>query len=297
MRCVAWESGGRCLAATSQGLAFWNGTEWLPAKGARVPDPDCIRFVRRLAPGLWLIGGDGAFLAVYGTDGVTEVLSSSDSAVSFTDADGDLADLAVLVGAQEGLAPSLFAVCGRRWLRPASLGEVASISGISRMSDEAWLVAGRAPAGGFIARYEPLMWNVTRLAAPECRAYLATAARAEIGVAVAVGTQGRTIRIASDGPVVATIPGEPDLSAVAVDPGGGAWAASSGQLWLQRAQKTTSWNPVWHDASWETVPIVSVYADVGVVTAMTVDGGIVEGHLHMARSGDSEDTATMSDHD
>jgi len=281
VRCVAWESGGRCLAATNRGLAFWNGTAWLLAKSERLPDPESIRFVRALTPGLWLIGGDGGYLAVYGSDGVQEVLSRADSDVSFADADGDLADLSVLIGVQESSPPLLYSVCGRRWLRPASLSKAARISAICRSSDESWLVAGRAPDGGFLARYEPLMWTVSRLSVPACRAYLAAAARVDVGVAVAVGTQGRTIRFAPDGEVVSTIPDEPDVSAVAVDPGGSAWAASAGQIWLQRAQKPTLWNSIWRDESWAGVPIVSLHADIGVVTAMTVDGAIVEGNLPM----------------
>lgn len=279
VRSVAWESGGRCLAATNHGLDFWNGTSWQLANAQGLPDPASIRFVRRLAAGLWLIGGDGGYLASFGTEGVKEVLSSGDSEISFADADGDLADLAVLIGARETGPPLLYSVCGRRWLRPAALSKASRISAVCRTSDETWLVAGRAPEGGFLARFEPLMWNVSRLTAPGCRAYLAAASRPDIGVAVVVGAQGRTLRIASDGQTDAIIPGEPDVSAVAVDPGGGAWAACAGALWMQRAQKPATWNAIWGDASWETVPIVSVYADLGVVTAMTVDGGIIEGSL------------------
>ncbi|MBE7480139.1 MAG: serine/threonine protein kinase [Polyangiaceae bacterium] len=279
VRCVAWESGGRCLAATSHGLDFWNGTSWQLTKAAGLPDASSIRVVRRLPAGQWLVGGDRGYLSVLGPDGVKEELSSGDAEISFTDADGDLADLAVLVGSRESATPLLYSVCGRRWLRPAALSKAARVSAVCRTEDEAWLVAGRGPDGGFLARFEPLMWNVTLLKAPDCRAYLAAAARPDLGVAVAVGSQGRTLMLLPNGRIDATIPGEPDVSAVAIDPGGGVWAASAGRLWLQRAHHPQAWNSVWHDATWEGVPIVSVHADLGVVTAMTVDGGIIEGSL------------------
>ena len=36
------------------------------------------------------------------------------------------------------------------------------------------------------------------------------------------------------------------------------------------------WDVIWEDAAW-TVPIVSIFADLGGIVAMTADGGVIEG--------------------
>jgi hypothetical protein len=97
----------------------------------------------------------------------------------------------------------------------------------------------------------------------------------ETGAGIVVGAAGSTARITDEEPWVSVVPGEPDLSAVALDVGGQAWAASPGQLWLQPAAPGAEWRAVWRE-DWR-VPFVSVHADLGVVIAMTVDGAIIEG--------------------
>src|SRR5262249_4639791 len=60
IRGVAWDADGRAMAATSRGLAFWNGATWTEispekARGAspslQLPDPTGIRFVQRVGTG------------------------------------------------------------------------------------------------------------------------------------------------------------------------------------------------------------------------------------------------------
>src|SRR6185436_19435711 len=80
---VAWDGDGHCLAATDRGLSFWNGMAWRDAPLEGLPDPGGIRFVRRVAPGRWLVGGDAATFAVYTADGVSEVVRGADPSVRF----------------------------------------------------------------------------------------------------------------------------------------------------------------------------------------------------------------------
>ena len=54
------------------------------------------------------------------------------------------------------------------------------------------------------------------------------------------------------------------------------WVASRGQLFARDPASDPQWRPIWADPSWKT-PFVSVLADAGLVVAMTVDGGILEG--------------------
>jgi serine/threonine protein kinase len=277
VRSVAWDSDGRCLAATDSGLAFWNGTSWSAAPINGLPNPSGVRFVRRVGAGVWFVGGDEATLAEYSTSGVSKVIRGSDASISFTHASGTLADLTVLAGARSSAPPLLYALAVRHWLKPASLTKAAFIASIARLTDEEWLVTGRSVAGdGFIAVYSPLMWEVERKKTRPVRAFLGCAAQSDLGIGVVVGTAGTAVRIAGDVLTESTVPGEPDLSAVALDINGRAWAGSAGQLWVQQPESLERWVPAWSDSSFRA-PFISVFADAGSVIAMTADGAIVEG--------------------
>ena len=279
IRRVAWDGDGRCLAATGAGLAFWNGTSWLAAKHRVLPKPDNIHFVHRSGAGAWLVGGVGAFIAVYTTEGVTDVIHGPDSRVTLEEARGDINDLLVLVGTRGAEPPLLFGMSSGRWIRPATIERAASISSLAQLDDSRYLVAGRTRQHeGFVALYEPLMWEVKRVETPSSRAYLAVATRPDIRTGVAVGAHGRTVRINGDEITASTVEGEPDLSAVALDAAGRAWAASLGRLWVQLPDEPDRWRCAWSDSSWN-VPIVSVFASIGLVIAMTADGGILEGRI------------------
>ncbi|MEZ4228192.1 MAG: serine/threonine-protein kinase [Polyangiaceae bacterium] len=276
VRSVAWDGDGRCLAASNYGLAFWNGTNWESAPAQELPVKDGVRFVRRVGAGRWLVGGDQATICEYSTSGIGSVLKGPDPKVSFTHASGEMDDLAVLVGERSGEPPLLYAIAGGHWLKPAQLTKAESVNALARIGPEEWLVVGRAKDGyGFAVRYRPTMWSVEKLSLPRVRAFLGCAGVRETGSGVVVGATGRTARTTDEEPWVSVVPGEPDLSAVALDVGGRAWATSPGQLWLQAGAPGSEWRPVWRE-DWH-VPFVSVYADLGIVIAMTVDGAIVEG--------------------
>jgi eukaryotic-like serine/threonine-protein kinase len=285
VRSAAWDADGRCLAATAQGLAFWNGTSWLDVPTDGLPRPHGIRFVERVGPGVWLVGGDGGTIAYYSSSGVTSLLAADDPRVSFSAASGSLSDLAVLVGDRPGEPPLLFALAARRWMKPASLSPARNVTGIARLGDDRWLISGRARSGGgFAAIYTPLMFEVERIGASEVLAYTGCDAQPDLGFGVVVGTGGRALSVQGSSVTPSEVPGDPDLGSVAVDAGGRAWATSIGSVWLHRPEHDLSWTLVWQDLRW-TVPFVGIFADVGRVIALTIDGAVVEGRWEPTPSG------------
>ncbi len=82
-----------------------------------------------------------------------------------------------------------------------------------------------------------------------------------------------------------TVAGGHDLSASGIDAVGRGWAASAGKIWLRRtatlssrAMTTARWDAIWDEPRW-TMPIVSLFTDLGVVIGMTAEGGVIEGRV------------------
>ena len=282
IRSVAWDGYGRCLAATTDGLLFWNGTSWAAATAEGLKHPAGIRFVRRIGPGRWLVGGDNSTLAIYTTGGVSGVLQVPGEPRCFVSLSGDLDDLAVLVSTAESGPPAIHAFVAKRWLRPFMLDGVSLLSSLARVEDERWMITGRSvDGGGLVGIYSPLDWNMERLLTPNVRAFLASAGQPETGVGLAGGSEGAVVWRTGQRVFSETIDPSYDLSAAALGTDGRAWVAGGGRIWLQRGQGATSpapsfWDCVWAEDSW-LGPIVSLFTDLGVVVAMTADGGIVEG--------------------
>jgi eukaryotic-like serine/threonine-protein kinase len=287
VRGVAWDGDGRCLAATNQGLAYWNGSSWVDANVQGLPNPAGVRFVRRLAAGRWLVGGDDATLATVTTSGVSEVRRLRDDGTRFDFVSGELDDLAVLVRIVQGEPPTLCTMVGRRWLRPLPLSEVAVLSALARIDDGKWLLAGRGVDGrGFAAVYLPLEWEVLRMRTPHVRAFLASAGLPDSQVGLAAGAEGGVVW--SHGGVLSTetIDGGHDLSAVSLDAVGRGFAAGPGRIWMHQTLVPSDgvqppvgrWELIYSDPSW-TAPIVSLFTDLGTVIAMTADGGIITGRI------------------
>jgi serine/threonine protein kinase len=293
VRSVAWDGDGRAMAATNRGLAFWNGASWTLVPGDGLPDKSGIRFVQRTGAGRWVVGGDAAVLATYTTEGVTDVRHLANSPVAgFDRISGDLGDLAVLVGQSPGGPPTLCALTGKRWLKPLPLPDVAVLSSLARVSDAQWLIAGRAADGrGFTALYAPLDWEVTRLQGPTVRAYLACAGQSEREIGISTGADGAIVLRQGHEITHESIEGGWDLSATAVDAVGRCWAASAGRIWLRQEapplrEAGITWDSIWEDSTW-TMPIVSLFADLGGIGAMTADGGVIEGRaMRMTLIGD-----------
>jgi hypothetical protein len=119
------------------------------------------------------------------------------------------------------------------------------------------------------------MWEIEPLLVPDTRSIMSGASNAERVLALLVGSDGIAVRVDSEGALSSRVHSAPDLSACAVDVLDREWAASLGTLWT-RAGLGEAWRPAWSDVSWQA-PFVSVMADSGLVVAMTVNGGIVEG--------------------
>lgn len=359
IRSVAWDADGRCMAATSKGLAFWNGAGWsdvslaglpfageggrishhppspgpgrahtpppLPGRTGSIPPPAGragsipppagrpisapmaplggaqppshaitppappveIRFVQRVGAGEWLIGGENATFAWYTTEGIIDVqrLPHPAGFDRFDRISGDLDDLAVLLASPPGGPPTLCARSGRRWLKPLPLPEVAVVASLARIEDARWILAGRGADGSaFAGIYAPLEWSMERLDGLAARAYLSAAGLWEHDVGAAGGTGGSMIW-RQGGTVSHELVDESfDISATAIDAVGRGWAASAGRIWMRRlgsATKPARWDCIWSDPG-SVMPIVSLFADLGVVIAMTAEGGLIEGRVFKA---------------
>jgi serine/threonine protein kinase len=274
---AAWDTDGHCFAFTPSGPLFWNGHAWAGATGTLAELPRGMSFARRCEAGGWLVGGSGGTLAVFGTDGVHDIAQAPDPEVEFLDGSGRLDDLVTAVGRRRGQPLTLYAMSGRRWLKPLPLEGVASVAALVRWDDSRWIVAGRwSEGGGFAAIYSPMVWEMHALAIPATRALVGGAGNPDRELALVVGSEGLTVRIDAQGATTTRCHGQPDLSACAVDVLDREWVASLGTLWTRAPDLGETWRPAWSDTTWGA-PFVSLMAETGQVVAMTVDGGIVEG--------------------
>jgi serine/threonine protein kinase len=275
VRHVAWDAEGHCLAVTTRGLEYWNGTSWLLAfpEGLDTGKLQCASLVR---PGTWLVGGENGRVALLGSEPTPTVLSGP-STVTFTQAKGDPADLAVLVGEVPGLPPLLYTACANRFFRPLQLDAAARVTALSRIDDSRWLVTGRKADGtGLAAIHQPLDFHVELLDIPHTQALIGCGGQMDRGTAVAAGRQGMVIRVNSQGILATAVPEGPDLASAAVDVQGRCWVGGASQVWSLAPGVRGRWTRAWADPSWDR-PIVSLRADVGVVSAISVDGAILEG--------------------
>lgn len=283
---AAWDTDGRCFAMTPTGALFWNGTSWLPAPEVERALPNGMTFARRYEAGGWLLGGSGGTLALYNTDGVREILRAPDASLTFNHASGRFDDLLAAVGQRPGEAPTLWAMAARRWMKPLRLDGVSYVSTLLRLDDSRWIVAGRLAQGsGFIAVYAPMLWDVSYLQPPFTRAFVSGASDPERGSALLVGADGVSMRVDATHGDATLAPGNADLTAAAIDVLAREWVASIGKLWVRDPGNDTTWQRVWSSEQWQS-PFISLMADAGMLIAMTVDGGVLEGRAawHAQRS-------------
>lgn len=274
---AAWDADGRCFVFTPRGPLFWNGQSWLDAPEVEHNLPAGMSFAKRYEAGGWLVGGAGGALAVYNTYGVREVVRAPDDTLEFSHASGRFDDLVVAVGQRPDEAPSLWAMAARRWMKPLRLDGVSYVAALHRLDESRWLLCGRLTQGvGFAAVYTPMQWEVEYLDVPHTRAFVGGASEPERGVALLVGADGVALRVGTTGTTSTLANGSPDLTAAAMDVLAREWVASLGALWVRDAERDMDWQRVWSTSEWKT-PFISMMADAGMVVAMTVDGGIVEG--------------------
>lgn len=271
---VAWNAAGHALATTTQGLAYWDGTRWCDLPTDNLPPPGSLRVVERLTPATWVVGGSNATLFEYSRDGVRELFRGPDRDVTFSALTTGFDDVAVVLGTKPGSPPLLHALVGKHWLRPLPVMDAAMIADLSRIDDERWLVVGRGHDGRpYAAYYRPLDWQLDPLPVPEGRALLACASSPDRQAAVAVGIGGACLEIEGGAANPRTLLDRTDLSCIASDALGRHWAAGPGSVWSRRA--SGQWQCVWQHAAWQP-PFVSIMAEIGTVSAMTVDGAVLE---------------------
>ncbi len=271
---VAWLGSGHCLAASTHGLVYWDGTHWALVPTEGWGDLGRARFVRRLTATSWLLGTESGALVEYSRSGLRELARLPDPNLALVDAHGELGDLAVVAAEDASRRPVLIGHAARRFMRPMPVEAAASLSGVARIDDQSWLVVGRSVEGRcFAAIYRPLDWTITPIPPPEGRALVAVASRPERRLAVAVGTDGSIVRVERDKHESVNVDGRPDLAAVAIDVVGNEWAAGAGSIWANRAHR--GWKRVWENTTWRP-PFISLLAESGMVVAVTVDSGVLE---------------------
>src|SRR5512145_663527 len=99
---AAWNADGHCLAATTTGLEYFDGSSW-----KRLPDADELHGrrplqVKRYTPTAWMVAATGARIVEVAREGTTVLTDGRDDSVDFLDLDGDLDDLAVAIGQARG---------------------------------------------------------------------------------------------------------------------------------------------------------------------------------------------------
>ena len=271
---VAWNAAGHALAATTAGLAYWDGTRWCDLPSDGLPGNGSLRTVERLTPATWVLGGAQATLLEYSRDGARELFRGPDRAVTFTALTPGFDDVAVVLGTKPGEPPLLYAIVGKHWLRALPVAEASLITDLTQLDDERWLVVGRGHDGSpYAACYRPLDWQLDRLPVGSGRALLGCASRPERKIAVAVGVGGAGLDWEGGAIHPENALGRPDLSCVGIDALGRQWAAGAGQVWSRR--NTSDWTSVWEHSAWQP-PFVSIMAEIGSVVAITVDGAVLE---------------------
>jgi len=284
LRAVAWEPDARCLGVGRDELTYWDGKSWY-----RVPTPEALprshgdlglHFALRLAAGHFLLGGTGGVLVELSDSGWGTVGPSGDPRLVFEHAAGTTEQTLVISASLAG-APFLYVCVQGQWRPALQVPYAAAINGVAQLDDNQFVLVGRSQAGGaFVSIYDVNAHRLTPFLA-SMRPLLAVASDLE-GCAYAVGPGGLAVSIRSDkeqGTALALeqVMTERDLSAVAIDPTGVAWAVAQGRVLKRMAldQATPKWETV-HSYDW-LVPVVGIVAAGGGISACTVDGAVLEG--------------------
>jgi eukaryotic-like serine/threonine-protein kinase len=280
---IGWDSDGHCLAATTDGLIYFDGTAWSEVPAHTLSGIRPIRFVSSAGAGRFLIGGDSAVIAEYSRSGVSRTLRGTDPALSFTDAAGDIGDLAAAIALRSGSPPLLVGVSGGRFLKPLPVTQAASLMGVSRLDETRFLVVGRGVDGaGLAGVYSPLEWSFELLPRTAGRALTSVASRPERELSLAAGAQGAILRRHHETTEVSYLPEGTDLASSALDVLGCAWTGGAGALWVSPSPES-GWHRVWGNAEWRA-PFVSIFAEPGFVMAAAADGAIIEGRVAEQRT-------------
>ncbi len=273
---VAWESDGRALVGTEQGLKFWSGTDLQPAGRLTLPGDRVPRIVRRVGPAQFVLGDGGPGLSVFGLQGLSYTTRCEDEGARVIDVSGWPPEFAVAAGVGGDGAVCLWTIAAGRWVGRFVLEGAPFITALTCVERDRWLVVGRREEGGFAVLYTPTRGELEPLPVPPTPALLAAASQPERRLALAVGRDGATMRLDRQGWTHHRVPGSPSLSTCGVDVGGREWAAGTGTIWARDPGAGSSWELAWEDAEFD-VPFVGLQAEVGRVIAMSASGAVVEG--------------------
>jgi len=265
---VGWESNGHFLAASRDGLLYWDGVGFrdVPFDWPWVP-----REVRRSGAGRWLLAGDHGVLADF-AGGKIERRVSAGNGVHFVTATGRYDDIVIAAAKRSNGAVELWAWISGHFMEPLALPQIADISGCAGLTDTAWLFTGRALDGaGCLLEFRPLGHRARVVASTPDQTLSACASDSEAGATLAGGERGYVASVTASGVKELLLLTDAHVSAVAVDPLGRQWAATPGALW----SRDDTWEKAWSEPSWSAT-IVSILADVGRVVAVTADGAIVQ---------------------
>ena len=272
-------SGEQACACTAGGLLRWQGQGWtrLPAV---LPDAKSVRGL------LWMRGGDLLAFGARGSvarvtaDGAVDPWTVPDREVTFHAAHVDERGTVTLVGdrpardAQRaaGQGASVAVVAQYVHGKVTLLSETpacAGLRGVTRLASGAIVACG---TWGSIVRLE---LGVAQLAGAICAGHLLSIAALPAGGAVTVGAGGHALSLsAALAPQLEAVQTTRDLRALAVDPGGVAWAGSAQARLLRRVGG--SWVRMSGELGLHS-SVVALWAGPRVVRAVCDDGAIVEG--------------------
>lgn len=276
---ASWDADGRCLVTTTDGVSFWDGSRWTDHLATGSIDPRSVAFALRTGPATWLIGGRNA-LAYCSHRGVEDAMRV-DPDVELHLASGEVADLAVLVGVRGGTVTTLLPMARRQWLVPVDLPRGCVVLDLAPILTDTWLLVGLDGSGaGRSWLYRPLTGEVECDDGPGI-AFARCAAAPSLGAAMAGGRDGRVL-VYDEGAWSHEILPEPfDVHAAAIDAGGRSWAAGSGVIAMRPRGREQTWTTVWSGADPDS-PLVAMFADSGLVVALSRRGDVLEGRAQSA---------------
>jgi serine/threonine protein kinase len=265
---VGWDSNGHFLAATRDGLVYWDGAVFrdVPFDWPWVP-----RVVRRSGAGRWLLAGEHGVLVDF-ADGKVDRRISAGNGAHFVAATGRFDDIVVGAAKRSGGGFELWAWINGRFLEPLELPDVVEVSACAPLTDTSWVFAVQASDGaGLLLEFRPLGHRYRVIDRTPALGLVACATQLESGVLLAGGQHGYVAELGPNGLSALALPSELDVSAVALDILGTKWVATLGTLWTQQGD----FKPAWSNPDLAS-PFVSIFADVGRVVAVTADGAIVQ---------------------
>ena len=268
----AWDGDARCLAATTQGLRYFDGVAW----SAEISECQDAVWVARRAPGCFLVVDGTGNVIDLRAGGTSPALEHEPALGRVLAVDGDLWDLALVVF--RGASEQIFvrARVAGRWARPVTLVGAALLTSVARVRDQVWLVTGRSVDGtGYAALVDPLAMTLEFPDQSLPSVLVQAAAHGAAGAALAVGASGQLLRTLDGRLQLSTIEDRPSLSAAAVDMLGTEWVAGARGIWVAPAQTRQFVQVFRHDG--DIAPIVSMHADVGRVLAVAADGTVFAG--------------------